>query len=295
MSGGPDLCARLAEPTPLLLDGATGTELERRGVPCDLPLWSTHALLDCPDRVAAVHADYVAADAEALTANTFRTQRRTLARAGLGERARELTALAVRLARGAGAAAGRPVFVLGSAPPLEDCYRPDLVPEAGALAREHAEHLENLAAAGVDGVLIETMNTLREARACAGAARDVGLPAIVSFVCGERARLLSGEPLGDALAALADLPRIAVGVNCLPPSRLPACVAVLRDSGQRFGVYANLGGPDDAAGPFRGEELTPDAFAELAAGWLGAGACYIGGCCGTGPAHIRALATRLRR
>ena len=290
MSGGPDLIARLSDPAPLLLDGATGTELERRGVACDLPLWSTHALLECPERVAEIHADYVAAGAEALTANTFRTQRRSLARAGLGERAAELTALAVDLARGA--AAGR--FVLGSAPPLEDCYRPDLVPAPRALAREHAAHLANLAAAGVDGVLIETMNNAAEARACAAAARDLGLPAIVCFVCGAGARLLSGEPLEAGLAALAGLPALGVGVNCLPPSLVPACLDVLRRSGRRFGVYPNLGAPEEAADQPRSEALEPDAFAERVATWLD-GAAFVGGCCGTTPAHLRALATRLRR
>ncbi|MCC6642745.1 MAG: homocysteine S-methyltransferase family protein, partial [Deltaproteobacteria bacterium] len=83
----------------MILDGALGTELERRGVPSALPLWSAHALLERPDLVRAIHAEYVAAGAEILTANTFRTQERTLARAGFGARAAELTALAVRLAR----------------------------------------------------------------------------------------------------------------------------------------------------------------------------------------------------
>jgi S-methylmethionine-dependent homocysteine/selenocysteine methylase len=293
VSGGPDLTARLSDPPPLLLDGATGTELERRGVACGLPLWSTHALLECPERVAEIHADYVAAGAEALTANTFRTQRRSLARAGLGERAAELTALAVRLARGA--AAERRVFVLGSAPPLEDCYRPERVPEARALASEHAEHLENLAAAGVDGVLIETMNNAAEARACAAAARDLGLPAIVCFVCSSGARLLSGEPLEAGLAALDGLPALGVGVNCLPPSLVPACLDVLRRCGRRFGVYPNLGAPEDTADQPRSEELAPETFAARVAGWLGPGVGFVGGCCGTTPDHLRALATRLRR
>jgi S-methylmethionine-dependent homocysteine/selenocysteine methylase len=293
VSRGPDLIARLSDPAPLLLDGATGTELERRGISCGLPLWSTHALLECPERVAEIHADYVAAGAEALTANTFRTQRRSLARAGLGERAAELTALAVRLARSA--AGGRRVFVLGSAPPLEDCYRPELVPGPGALAREHAEHLENLAAAGVDGVLIETMNNANEARACAAAARNLGLLAIVCFVCGAGARLLSGEPLEAGLAALGELPALGVGVNCLPPSLVPACLEVLGRSGRPFGVYPNLGAPEETADQPRSEELDPEEFAARVAAWCELGARFVGGCCGTTPAHLRALATRLRR
>jgi len=118
----PSLAERLGRPSrPLLLDGATGTELERAGLRTGLPLWSTHALLEAPSAVREIHERYVEAGAEVITANTFRTQRRTLARAGLAQRDAELTRLAVALAREA-VAGGKPdaVFVAGSQPPLED-------------------------------------------------------------------------------------------------------------------------------------------------------------------------------
>src|SRR5262245_30418452 len=107
----------------MLLDGGTGTELLRRGYRTTLPLWSAGALLDRPDLVAAIHADYAKAGAEIVTANTFRTNVRALRKAGLEARAPELNRLAVKLARDSGAP-----FVAGSIAPLEDCYRPDLVP-----------------------------------------------------------------------------------------------------------------------------------------------------------------------
>jgi S-methylmethionine-dependent homocysteine/selenocysteine methylase len=292
----PDLATRLAGARALVLDGATGTELERRDAPTSLPLWSAHALVHAPDLVAAIHADYAAAGADILTANTFRTQRRTLARGGWGNRAGELTSLAVELARRAAdrAAGRRRVHVVGSAPTLEDCYRPDLVPDDAALRREHGEHAEHLAEAGVDAILVETMNSTREAVAALGAARATGLPALVSFVCWDGAHLLSGEPLRDGLAAaLPEMPA-AVLVNCLPPSNVAACLPVLRDSTLPFGVYPNLGAPVNEAGPKRSEECEPAAFAELAARWRAAGARILGGCCGTTPAHIHALAQRLR-
>jgi S-methylmethionine-dependent homocysteine/selenocysteine methylase len=292
----PDLPTRLAGTRALVLDGATGTELERRGAPTSLPLWSAHALLHAPDLVAAIHSDYAAAGADILTANTFRTQRRTLARGGWGDRAGELTSLAVELARRAAHqfAGERRVHVVGSAPTLEDCYRPDLVPDDAALRREHTEHAEHLAETGVDAVLVETMNSTREAVAALRAARATGLPALVSFVCWDGARLLSGEPLRDALAAALPERPAAVLVNCLPPSNVGACLPVLRDSALPFGIYPNLGAPADEAGSERSEECEPTAFAELAAEWRAAGARIFGGCCGTTPAHIHALAQRLR-
>jgi S-methylmethionine-dependent homocysteine/selenocysteine methylase len=288
------LAERLQQPAPLLLDGALGTELERRGASTALPLWSAHALVHDPELVGRIHRDYVLAGAEALTANTFRTQRRTLARGGLGERAAELTALAVRLARAAAAGVPSRPYVLGSDPPLEDCYRPDLVPAAAALAREHAEHCAGLAAAGVDAILCETMNTIAEAQAAARAARATGLPVLVSFVCWEGATLLSGEALADAVRAVMPLRPAALLVNCLPPSNVAPCLEVLARAGVAFGVYANLGAPDDASGFRRREDVTPEDFAGAAAGWIAAGAHLVGGCCGTTPAHVRAIAERLR-
>lgn len=290
--GDSELSERLAAPKPLLMDGATGTELERRGAPTHAPLWSAHALIERPDWVREVHAEYVAAGAELLTANTFRTQRRSLEQAHREEDAATLTALAARLAREAAraGAAGRRVFVLGSAPPLEDCYRPDLVPDDDALAQEHLEHAANLARAGVDVVLAETMNTIREAKAAASAARAVGLPVWVSFACGESGRLLSGEKLADALTALATARPDAVLVNCLPLSRVGACLPILSQSEVPFGVYANLGAPRNGG---RTEAATPREFAAHAAVWREQGAHILGGCCGTTPAHIAAIAAML--
>jgi len=282
------LRAALADARPLLLDGATGTELERRGVRAELPLWSSWALLEAPDTLRAIHADYVRAGAAALTAATFRTHARSLAAAGLEHRAAALNALAVRLAREAAGEAQRPVFVLGSAAPLEDCYHPERVPADAALAREHAAHARHLAAAGVDAILVETMNTRREAVAAVRAAREAGADALVSFVCGNGARLLSGEPLDEALEALRALGPLAVGVNCLPPRAVAACLGPLRASGCAFLVYANV---TSAAGA---GSATPAAYADAALGWVRAGAACVGGCCGTTPLHVAALARRLR-
>jgi S-methylmethionine-dependent homocysteine/selenocysteine methylase len=284
---------RLRSPAPLLLDGATGTELERRGVRTALPLWSAHALVEAPEVVERIHRDYTAAGAEALTANTFRTHRRSLAKAGIGARADALTRSAVEIARRAARDAGRRVWVLGSAAPLEDCYRPDLVPGDAELAREHAEHAQALAAAGVDAILVETMNSVREAAAAARAGLATGLPVLVSFACDGEARLLSGEPLTAALDAVAPLGAHALLVNCLPPRCVAACLPVLTRAGLPFGAYANLGAPNDATGFTRSDDCSASDFARYAAGWRAAGARILGGCCGTGPEHVRALAHSL--
>lgn len=268
----------------LVLDGATGTELERRGAPCDLPLWSSGGLLHTPELVGEIHAAYAQAGCDLLTAASFRTQRRVLARCGLAERAEELTRLAVRLARESHRGP-----VLGSAPPLEDCYQPDRVPEDTALEQEHREHAEWLARAGADAILAETHNTAREARAAALAAQAVGLPVLVSFVCDADGRLLSGEPLEAGIEAVLAARPLAVGVNCLPISALETCLPILKACGLPFLLSPNLGAPSE-----RGEPLEPDRFAALAGTWEEAGAAIIGGCCGTTPEHLAAVVNLLR-
>lgn len=287
---------RLGEARPILLDGALGTELERRGVRAGLPLWSTHALLEAPETVFEIQREYALAGAEILTACTFRTQRRSLARGGVadpGTRARELTRQAVQIARRAAGETSAACLVAGSAPPLEDCYRPDLVPEDRAAEREHREHCANLADAGVDVLGLETFNCIREACVAARAAAATGLPFWVSFVCDEHARLLSGEPLADAIAQVAGAGPALVGVNCLPPSTVAASLAVLAGCGHDFHVYANLGAPADDA--TRSEDLAPADFAREASRWARAGARMVGGCCGTGPDHVRSIRTALAR
>jgi S-methylmethionine-dependent homocysteine/selenocysteine methylase len=281
--------ARILGDALLLLDGATGTELERRGLPTALPLWSAPALRDHPHVVREIHAEYARTGVDALTANTFRTQRSVLAGGGLADEAEALTRRAVELAREGSRAVADPPWVFGSVPPLADCYRPDLVPDRETLEREHAEHLRCLDAAGVDAVLVETMNTLREAEIATRAAGARGLPAIASFVCWDGDRLLDGSPLETAARGVLEAGALGVAVNCLPPSNVAACLETLSRLGAPFGVYANLGEPDDRTGFRRSEDCTPEAFAAHASGWRDRGARLIGGCCGTTPDHLRAL------
>ncbi len=272
------------------LDGAMGTELERRGVAAPLPLWSAAALLSAPEVVATIHREYVAAGADLLVANTFRTNVRTLRAAGCAARGAELNRLAVALARAAAASIERQVLVAASVAPVEDCYRPTLVPDARTLSAEHAVMMQWLAAAGPDLVWIETINTIREAQAAAGAAADVGLPFAVSFVVNEAGDLLSGERLADAVAAVEPCQPLALGLNCIPPRGISALLPRLRaGTGRPVAVYAHLSGAP-TPGWNDGQALTPGQYGALARQWRAAGAQIVGGCCGTKPAHIQALA-----
>ena len=282
---------RLAAGSPLLLDAAMGTELQRRDADTTLPLWSARPLLRDPELVWTVHGDEVGAGADILTANTFRTHARSLAKAGLADRSAELTARAVQLAHQAAAAPGREVFVAGSLSPLEDCYRPELVPDDAALTKEHGNQASFLAEAGVDLILAETHNTIREAVAALSASKASGVPAILSMVTDGEGRLLSGETIEDAARSLVPLRPDALGINCVPAARVAGDLERLAAAapGLPLAAYGNLGLPADDKGWAFTEELSADAYAELALDWIALGARIVGGCCGTRPEHTRAL------
>jgi S-methylmethionine-dependent homocysteine/selenocysteine methylase len=291
----------LAARAPLVLDGAIGTELERRGIETGLPLWSAAPLLSNPDALLAVHRDYVAAGVDILCTATFRTTARTFRHAGLPDRSADCTALAVDLARASAAGAERTVLVAGSMGPLEDCYRPDLVPSDAEVRREQADHARRLVDAGVDFLFLETFGTIREAGIACEEAVKTGRETLVSFVCRPDGRIYSGERLDDAVDALAPLGPAGFAVNCLQPSYLLEAVRTLHrrllsaPAGAQctLAAYANVGRVGEEHSGRLICDISPEEYGVWAERFVGAGAAIVGGCCGTTPDHIRAVADRL--
>lgn len=281
----------------ILLDGACGTEVQRRGLPTPLPLWSTQALLDNPEAIKQIHKDYIAAGAQIITTNTLRTTKRALAKAGLGEKAGELTQLAVRLAREAiiETKPDKTVLVAGSIAPLEDCYQPELAPTFATAYAEHQEQAENFKNSGVDFIGLETFNTISEARAALQAVKDVGFEATVSFVCGADGKILSGETLSEAVRVLKPLEPLAFFINCLPLAQtLKPLRELRRATNLPVGIYANgQGHPHDDQGWYFEDNIDPEEYANYAQQWLNLGANLIGGCCGTTPEYIEKLKCHL--
>jgi enediyne biosynthesis protein CalE2 len=183
-----------------------------------------------------------------------------------------------------------PVWIAASVAPVEDCYRPDLVPDEHSLADEHGRMMTWLADAAVDLIWIETMNTVREATAAAHAAKRAGLPFVVSFVVREKGNLLSGESLEDAVHAVAPYDPTAIGLNCIPPNGVTRNLSRLRSATPRpLFAYAHLGNPEPITGWSFSQDVDPETYAIEASKWIDQGARIVGGCCGTTPAHVKAL------
>jgi S-methylmethionine-dependent homocysteine/selenocysteine methylase len=267
-----------------LLDGALGTELERRGLPLPPPLWSARAVAERPELLTAIHRDYAAAGADVHTAATFRTTERALAGTPWAARWRELAARAVALAR---EAAGPGARVAGSIAPLEDCFSPELTPDAASLQREHAALARCLADAGCDVLLVETMPTTRELLAATRAAAATGLPVWSAVTLGPRGDFFDERALREAREVAAGEGAAAFLINCTPPDRITALLRTLGPhGGLELGAYGNDLFDGHVGWP-------PERYAEQALFWREAGATIVGGCCGTGPEHLRVVARAL--
>jgi S-methylmethionine-dependent homocysteine/selenocysteine methylase len=293
-----DLQNRLQRNERILMDGAMGTEILRRGVPTTLPLWSAEALLTHPEVVRNIHAEYIAAGAEILITDTFRTTTRAFRQKGIAQDAEEAyaaTMLACQLARQAidQVQPEHPVYIAGSMAPLEDCYSPELTPPLEDLLTEHAVYAQSLKDGGVDFLLIETMITLRETMAAVQAAKHVELPFAVSFCTNQQGNLLSGETLEEVVREVEKHDPLFLGVNCVSPAIATHTLHILKKLTQKpLSVYAQGEGiPDIEQGwSFVKEEYVEDYIAHVDQ-WIQAGAQIIGGCCGTSPIYIERLRT----
>lgn len=283
----------------VILDGAIGTEILRRNV-----TWADHQLASRPEFVRGIHEDYIHAGADVISTNSFQLCRRALfnhfrdeahrrhiGARDLDDRADRLLVASVRLAVEARerVAAGRPVAVAAAVTTLEWCFRPDLAPSADEARREYREIFQVVADAGADLVLLETVNSISEARVALEVAKSLGLPCWVSFVCDEKGLLFTGEELAQAVASLEPLGVDAVLLNCAPPDDITAGMKALAPHARvPTGAYAHIGRFDPPEWLFT-DEYPPANYRDAATQWKHLGAQILGGCCGTTPDHIAAL------
>ncbi len=278
---------------PVILDGAMGTLLESRGYILPEPQWSAAVLETRPNIITSIHEEYIRAGANIITTASFRTTTRVYRTSGDSVRARELNSVSVQCARDA-CRGYDDVLVAGSVAPLEDCFRPDLVPSDPQLYDEHKEQVVWLIDAGIDCLLFETMNTIREARICAGIAQELDFPFIVSVVCNSSSSLISGESILNAAEVLMQYTPLIFSINCTAPKYIEGLLNSLRErSDYQLGVYANVGTSEPEQ---RGEieaVISPREYLDYVGVWMQYGISLIGGCCGSTPAHIQILSEKL--
>lgn len=285
-----------------LLDGSIGQELVKRSGDRATPLWSTQVMIDHPDLVGEVHADYYAVGATIATTNTYALHRSRLERVGLEDQIPALLETAVAQAEIAREKHGG--RIAGSLGPLLASYRPDLNPDPDEAALKFGE-LVALMAPRVDLFLIETVSSVQEALGALRGTKDCGKPVWLSLTVldNDGTRLRSGEPLSDIAPLVQEFEPEAVLINCSRPEAVPAALEIVRGFGKPFGAYAN--GFTRISEEFLKDAPTVDvleqrtdldaaAYADHAIRWVDQGATIVGGCCEVGPDHIAELARRLR-
>jgi S-methylmethionine-dependent homocysteine/selenocysteine methylase len=303
---------RLAEGELVIIDGGMGSQLQAEGVPMDEVAWSARANLERPDVVQRVHEAYIRAGAEVIIANTFAASRAALEPAGLGSRVAEANRSAVRAAlRAREAAATRPVAVAGSmssfCPIAMEPTAPDAPLGSPALRNprfpglaDFREQAALLAEAGADLIALEMIDGRGYGRAAVQAAAETGLPVWLGIsparrddgTLGTLPELGDGDSFADLLRALVDPALAAVTVMHADPGVTLDAIEIIRGHfAGLIGAYAETGSWQPPNWIFDG--LTPAEYLQHAITWADRGAQLIGGCCGTGPAHIQALASGL--
>lgn len=280
----------LAGRRPVILDGATGSNLRAAGMPVGVSpeLW----ILEHPDALLDLQRAYAAAGSMILCAPTFSANRLSLKHFGLEDRLKELNTRLTALTR---EAAGGKVLVAGDLSTLGQPLEPVGALSYAAAYDVYREQMEALAEAGADLLAVETLMGADEAAAALDAAAAVGLPVWCSFSAEADGGLPFGGNAWEAAAMLRELGAAAVGVNCsVGPDQLESVtrsvraavdIPVVAKPNAGLPVMDELGqahysmGPADFAGHMR-------SLAE-------AGAGILGGCCGTTPAYIRALSAAL--
>ncbi|MFZ8199460.1 homocysteine S-methyltransferase family protein [Alteromonas portus] len=291
-----------------ILDGGMGRELERVGAPFKQPEWSALALMQAPELVREVHTHFLNAGATVITTNAYALVPFHIGETAFNKQAFSLAESAAKLAREAVTFQQHKsdkLSVAGCVPPAFGSYRPDLF-DAGRVA-EILTPLIKAQAPFVDIWLIETACSIEEANAVVSLIKDLSsLPIWLSFSLQNRASsnepmtLRSGEPLEKITPLLNHVDSVLF--NCSQPEEMESALAITRQLNENIatGAYANSFSErkrQHEANAILSElrnDITPERYADYAQSWIAAGASIIGGCCGIGPEHIKAISDSIK-
>lgn len=293
---------RLAAGETILMDGGMGSEIERRGF-ISPTTWSGGPMLTHPELVCAIHQEYIEAGAEIIITNTFGTGRDMLEVGGIESKVAEANRNGIEASVQARRNAGTEdsVVIAASVSTMRPKAHAEVpVPYETALDT-YREQLAELAKGGADVVVGEMLIRISDTLAVVDAASEFSLPAWVGLSVvrdGDELYLgienrHGGESLQDAMDAIADKDIASVFVMHTPVDEVAPGLEIVRKSRTgAFGAYAHFARPEDPA--TARTVLDPQQYLAYAKGWHKQGARIIGGCCGTTPAHIRALREWMR-
>ncbi len=283
-----NLSAALKNKEIILLDGAIGTELDKRGL-----MGRAGNNLDNPEVVLEIQREYAECGCDAITTNTLTMNRIYIETHNVCVSVRDVNRAGVEIAR---QAVGEGQFVLGNMSSTGQLLEPYGTYKESQFYDDFKEQAEILAEAGVDGFIIETMFDLREAVCALRACKDkLSLPVIVSIAFATEAkggRTMMGDSAEQCAKSLTDAGADVIGANCgdIDPAQMAVVVSELKSATSLPVLAQPNAGKPKLVGKETVFDMAPEAFAQGINGCLEAGAGLVGGCCGTTPEHIRAVA-----
>jgi len=293
-----DLMNRLDEGETIIIDGGTGTECERRGIPQVDLAWNSGGALSHPDIIRQIHRDYIDLGAQVVISNTFATGRNILVDAGRAHDFDPYNRRGVELAIEARGDSGADHVLVAGGISYWSWATP---PTLERLHENTVDQARIMADAGADLLMLEMMVGIERMEVVLDASATVGLPVWVGLTCGTEegdpigddgvARLREGDTVEDALKALDPAVTPVVSVMHTDAGLIDGCLDVLDQHWTgHVGAYAHSGDYVDGTWIFNGV-MSPERYAEAAKGWIDRGVRVIGGCCGIGPEHIDRIAT----
>ena len=303
------LSDRLKNREIILLDGGVSTEIQKRGVSMDEDVWSGIAHRTHPEITLQVHEDYIRSGSQVITANTYSTARHVLERINMGDQVRSLNEEAVQLARKArDNAAADEVWVAGSISSMAPFNNEEEVAVGESVESNYREIAEILAESGVDLLILEMMRETVNSILVIEAALSTGLPVWIGYsammaddgknvITWRWKNVKSKPPTGDFEELVKETVNLGIDAAGIMHSQVidtePALEVMSRHWHGPKLAYAETGALEKPDWNFK-EICTPEKYSEVLKNWVSShGVQIVGGCCGTGPEHIRILKEQL--
>ena len=278
----------------LVSDGATGTNLIQRGLPHGIS--AEDWVMNNPDAISRLHQDFLQAGSDIILTCTFGASQLRLEASGLSDKFKQVNETAAQLARAAADESG--AMVAASLGPLGQMMKPMGLLEEDDAQRYYQEQAEILSKADVDLLLVETQFDLAEASAAVRGVKSVSdLPLIVSFSFDRGTRTMMGVSPAKFAKSMESMGLAGMGINCGKSldDNLNSLKELADNTDLPIWFKPNAGLPELDEKGLPTYSITPEMMGAHVAEWIAAGARIIGGCCGTSPAHLKAIADHVRQ
>lgn len=270
---------------PLLLDGASGSYFQQKGLITDQLLWSSLLNIDAPEEVYTLHAKYIKAGADIITTNTFRTNPNAIKLSSKSIECEKLVKAGVEIALSA-AKSGN-VLIAGSNAPAEDCYHVQRTIAKKELEYNHHKHIDLLMVNGCDFILNETQSHLDEVIIISKYCSKNKIPYIMSIFFDEKFKILSGERIGQVLKIIDEYAPVSISFNCIPPLLFKEYIKN-KSIKYNWGAYFNYG-KGNYSDKLIECGIKPVEYISQISFLIKKNPSFIGSCCGSNPSHTKKI------